>query len=590
MPHKILDTDVMVLQRVGSKPFIPENYPPPDGAGVGYPNLAYDMDIFHFKGEDLYFSISEYNKASGDFVLKKGDVMSGNLAIELDELNPAQLTLKGKSNSLSPHSQIIFDNGNSSSGAATQKIQAVHATDGSNDHIKINQKFSVGTNGRVYVGGRYIFANDGKGGNTQDGGGFLAYGDATVWNPNTGFIAGGDQGSTVRLRWTNYGGALKNSNQKDVLQWKANEVRFHKPSDGSYIGGYTDTDMYTEGAIGSANAITNKRYVDTQDGKYIPLGGTRDTVEGSQSRSDVNGPIDFIEGGYLNGVTGATLQLKYNNTNYVGIGGDPATTSIDNKIHFKKNLKMNNLEIESVKYPTNIHILGNKDANDSEKSYAARKEYVDDQDDKLQAQLDSVIGIQAPVGMINAYVGDDDPVGWFICDGRDIGECEAALGRPNGALIQLRTLLGSDKLPELSGAFLAQKKQTRSSRTVNGVEVDLPGTKSGGDNVGSSLLSHLDNRTAEPDSWAITMKPHNHTMAEDPGHYHRYGSNSTMIGSAGNSGYKTWQSGTKTSTSTAGAHTHTINNKTSEVASTTWDNYTRPQTYTINWIIKYDNG
>ena len=595
----ILDSDYLVLQRRGYTPF---DEPNPPTTGGPYPNLKYDLELFHFTGKDLRDTVTQYNKDSGDFVLVNGDNhMTGNLKIKYPETGnvekgaPARVELTGFRTTTSEVCEVRMINRANSASGSVQKVAAVNPSGSTNDsYIKLNNRFSVTYDGKIYLGGRHICANDGDTGATNEGGGFLSYITNSQWSPTENIIKKTMESNIVRLRWTHYGGALKNSVGKDVLQWLNGEVRFHKPSSGDLIGSYDDTDMYTHGEISDDKSVTNKEYVDTQDGKYIPLGGTRDTVEGSQAQQHVNGPIDFIEGSYLNAKLGAILPLSYSDEHYIGIGGDPSGTSVDEKIHFNKKTNVHENEIQNVKYP---EVPYDPDGTTREDSHAVPRRYVDDRDRGLQDQIDSIVGIQSPVGMINAYVGDEDPPGWFICNGRNIDELYAAKGLVG---TQLKAVLGSDSLPNLSGSFLAQKKHS-SGTDSNGVAIPDPIKPEYGENIGTALNSHLDEKVSKPSRTPLRIDidqngTHSHPAGDLSVKVHRQKMADKDNGS--------WDGAElmdpdKSQRNTQGTRHLPVDNRTGsdgfhkhqlDTNQFLWDSYNRPQTYSINWIIKADNG
>ena len=55
MATRILDTDIMVLQKLGA-PAVAENHMPNGGP---YPNLMYDLETYHFLGSDLRYTVEQ---------------------------------------------------------------------------------------------------------------------------------------------------------------------------------------------------------------------------------------------------------------------------------------------------------------------------------------------------------------------------------------------------------------------------------------------------------------------------------------------------------------------------------------------------
>ena len=611
MASKILDSDYLVLQRKGAKPIVEPNQPP----GGPY-NLYYDLEIFHFKGEDLRYTVEQYNKDSGVFVLCDGsNYMTGNLRIKYPETGnvekgaPCRLELTGFRTGFQEFSEVRFVNRAGNTDGKTQKVAAVHPTNVNYDSfIKLNNNFCVSYDGEVYVGGRHICANDGISGETTSGGGFLSYVTDETWNAEENKIKSSMEDNVVRVRWTHGGGALKNGNGHDVLKWLNDRVSFRAHNNGDTIIAEYNADHFLSHLTPTLpKSVTNKQYVDDQDALYVPLAGTL-------SDAHVTGPIAFDHiggGGCLKGAFGSPLELKQEHNGgdvkIMSIGGNNST--IDRNIHLHREMNAHNQKISNVKYPEDS-VPGNDTAEDI---CAMPRSYIDARDARLQSQINDFVDLPAPVGMINAYVGDEDPVGWFICNGRSISELETALGMN---LRQLRAVLPNNAthLPNLSGSFLAGRKwSSGDTDSAHGVPIPDPDGNRGA-NVGTSICQHLDQRTAEPNSWFFGINPHSHFINTSGAHSHdvwmgtgnqtwdhggkganvQYGLAGTSASNDWNRRYRTLAYNSNGSemgplTKEHSGHRHTMDNA-ETTALITWDDFTRPQTYTINWIIKHDNG
>lgn len=160
-----------------------------------------------------------------------------------------------------------------------------------------------------------------------------------------------------------------------------------------------------------------------------------------------------------------------------------------------------------------------------------------------------------PTGTIVAFAGAEAnvPVGWTLCDGR-------ALNTVNGSQ-NLISLIGGNA-PDLRGMFL----RGTGTSPVNG-------------QAGPAL------RATQQDTFESHTHGHNISTASAGNHTHTYWDRS--INEAGSGGDYADGDGTANqdpgrTTSTAGAHTHTINGG----VLNTGDAETRPVNYGINYIIK----
>ena len=167
-----------------------------------------------------------------------------------------------------------------------------------------------------------------------------------------------------------------------------------------------------------------------------------------------------------------------------------------------------------------------------------------------------------PIGMVMAWVGKTAPAGWLLCNGSKI---------PDGLKYdELRTILGGDNTPNMKG------------RAAIGVG-DEPGL--------TTVLTTVEQSTAQPLNGLKTdsQGQHNHThaMGSAGSHTHGYGNKSVTGGGAEKSAYGAGSYNYKTTSSGGHKHSLTINPGGSHKHSIGgWDNYTRMNSYTVNWIVK----
>ena len=380
-----------------------------------------------------------------------------------------------------------------------------------------------------------------------------------------------------------------------------------------------------DGKIENDLDMVNKDYVDKKDAKYIPLKGTRVyAADGYQLEQDaVNGIIDFETGGGLNAKPNSKIVLQRNDKNKLTIGGPAiAGEPADGNVHLvNAELNVHSRDIINVKYPES-----NVTTNDS---HAVPKEYIDDRVDELATIVENIADVQAPPGMVNAYMGTTAPPGWILCNSTGKYSVLACPLLHKALTGHLPT--DADKaqvtfsVPDLSGRALAQ-----------------PGKPFGYNNntkpFGDKIRTMLGQRTAKPNSAGTTnsskmkteFQPGHRHWLEFLEHDHEAGTYTTrtrvqkqassdnkgnsgelthpnlgrsdygdlemgLDGKSGwgkyihssqnawnNSGNVTISGGMKFEMGEAGSHSHFISDE-------QWDSYTIPYTYTINWIIKHDN-
>jgi len=612
----ILDDDLMVLQRKGDfdirDDFYDENFPDK------FPNIRIDTDIFHFSGEDLRYSCVEYIHDSGEFVRIDGDIMTGNLEIHVPsdtvaavEDNP-ELVLKGFRTGSAPYATINLKNAARTSGTGfEQKIIAVapSASSTKESYIQVG-KTALTNTGQIMMSGSKLdicaLSSDAS----------LNYITVNEWDTDPLSSTHGSMTTDIpveskRLIWDAKGGSLTNSLAKTSLEW--NDVGVYIWGRSNTLIEVVDTHARYVGDIEHDDDITTKKYVDNQDWKYIPLKGTRVTeAEGYQLEQDaVDGVIDFTNDGALNATINNQLRLTKEDVDKLTIGSDT-----DDNVHIvNADLDVNDNKIINVPYPSTLQ-------SDPDKDNAVPKEYVDTQVGSLKDVVDNIADITAPPGMINAYVGNTAPTGWFLCKEGVTYKCgeypkmHLALAGSQNDIDNNPDQLFS--VPDLSGRVLVQ-----------------PGALSNASNrfpAGNSYRQELDQSTALP------YKNRNNPNSSDPyirvgTHYHNVNSSELMKTfnqsifdiktSAGGEhthnygAYNDDKKGGGTSsdnprlynssktTSDAGLHYHRVtsadlkNNKSNTpifktdssditMYASQFDSYTMPYAYTINWIIKHD--
>ena len=585
MATQILDTDIMLLQKEGEFDVHDPSYDE-----TKYPNLKYDLKHFHFLGADLRYSVENYIYEEHRYVRVDGDVMYGDLSIVVPkntsagvENNPT-FTLEGYRNT-GTFGSILFKNAASSTGR-TMVLNAVSHTDSN----LIPYYFQFDQKTRLTEHGELIFHKDdalAKNSISAAGTGYLKH---LIDADSLPLLTTDD--SYQRVEWNEEGGKLWGGNpERYVVEWSGTGGTIRANSE---LITWTGDHAEYKGDINLGTDMVNKAYVDGVAGGYIPLVGTR------PSNTEVTGTIDF-DGGSLNADFGSVLSLTYNDVAHITIGG-PFGSTPDGKTHLHSTLILDNayntVKLENIPYPD---VTPGSTVDDNN---AIPKKYVDDGDAVLQHQIDGLTQIAAPPGMINAYVGSTDPEGWYICDGRAVNR---------NVDPDLYAVVGGN-IPNLKGKWLA-----------------MPGSSNSA--TGSSLGVHLSQRTGFPINNSnvaynnygerkpyISLGSHNHHIgienlatymnnytnvtAQTAGeHTHKMGRKNAHGNLAGNN--REDADGTDFTTSAAGAHTHNVSiqknnsysnayyfpddlldNSSYVLREDHFDKHTRPDTYTINWIIK----
>lgn len=609
----ILDDDLMVLQRKGDFD-IKDDYYETEFPGQ-FPNIRIDTDIFHFSGEDLRYSCVEYVLDSGEFVRIDGDIMRGNLEIRVPfdgvinqvEDNP-ELILQGFRGGSDPYAEIILKNEGRTSGFE-QKIVAIGPNESSSKESYVQVGKTAFTNtGQIMMSGSKLdicaLSSEAS----------LNYITDNEWdvNPLSGTyrdMATDIPEQSKRLNWNAKGGSLSNSLGKTSLEW--NEVGLYIWGNSGRLIKVVDNHARYVGEIENDNDITTKKYVDEKDAKYIPLKGTRVTAaEGYQLEQDaVDGAIDFTSTGALNAKVNNQLRLQRNDVNKLTIGG----TTDDNVHLVNANLNVHDNKIMNVPFPSDLQ-------SDPDKENAVPKEYIDNEVGALKDVVDNISDISAPPGMINAYVGNTAPTGWFMCKKNVKYKC--------GEHKKLHLALGGTQadidtnpdqyfaVPDLSGRALVQIGTLSTSNNMSpaGNSIRQPIDQ-------STALPYKNRKNSNNMGEYINVGSHAHSAnsfelkkifdnnyfdvrTETGGeHYHQMGNTGDVSGSASSGRLYANQNGDAV-TARAGAHYHQVvpNDKTAYVngkvlmtddsliplKSSDFDSYTMPYAYTINWIIKHD--
>lgn len=625
----ILDDDLLVLQRKGDFDIKDEYYETkfPDQ----FPNIRIDTDIFHFTGADLRFSVNEYVEDSGRFVLTRGDTMTGNLTIDLgtgSTEKTAQLVLIGNRTGTNSYARINFRNEARSSNR-TQSIQAIAPVTSSTQtsHMKIADRVAITEFGQILMsGGRHNVCG-------LNGGALKTITNAS-WDTTNNIISNPLETNSTRLRWDQTGGFLVNNNNINLLEWNENSIFISGTQFQNLIEVNSDHANYNATPTDDKH-ITNKEYVDRQDGKSIPLKGTRSgnltDLGYTLEQNVVDGPIDFTNDGTLSATANNKLFLCHVNSPKFAVGTDGCHVYNDD-IDFHDNRLLNVPDPDTT------------DLNDPDAKSAVPKRYIDDIVQEMQDKFDGIADIAAPPGMINAYTGTSAPAGWFICNGasykgKEHPKMHRALGGSDSdyANDPNRTFT----LPNLRGRFLAQYGKLRNSNsqpvgsTVRNYTMQTTSRPyaAGIDSNDTTLRDNMTTNTTGSHNHSLVIADHVHSSGNyeivtrsqkqtngdngnddgaeltDPIRMNKKGD---ALGSRNSQGdvhipvekysgyaetrlsynqkqYNNWNNnadlkdgGLTGNIYNSGSHSHYI-------PADQWDSYTLPYAYTINWIIKHDN-
>ena len=580
MATRIHENDLMVLQRPGAYLDTDPNYP-------GMPG---DIDIYNFTGADLKYSCQQYVREDGIFVLKTGDVMSGDLTIAKDNVPSFTLTANMYSTSSSPFSKIVFSNLHGLGGTLGHNIE-IKAI----GHEPEKMRLTVGQAITIYeTGGMSMTHYPVITTRTDDA--ILAYGEVKgdhetriLWGKNGGALYATEL-SQVRLKWGSVGGHISSYGKDAILTW----------GDTLKDGVAESSHVEYNGDIELPHDIITKEWAEELASHYLPLeGGT------------MVGSIGMDVGSDINALAGHGLELKQNGEIYVTMGKNGGV--VDDKIVVEKTINLKENKVTKVKYPTEIGSTNGT----TEEEDAVPKKYVDDRDDYLEDKIDNLSTIASPPGMINGFAGNvaDEPQGWLICDGRTFSQLKADPKYAGVNFDALKAVLhvsnDSSKIPDLRGRY------------IGGVDsaANCP--------LGNVSRCSLGPKTAKP-----SVVPSNCWMfIECTCHKHCYrfqhctGSGHCLTGSSTNAdgchchtitsklylnkdnqsqnkgdkvnwNCNSYCQGTANSlctTCTTSAHKHCIDGcgatccdySGGRISNTCWDAETRPKTYSSHWIIKY---
>lgn len=193
-----------------------------------------------------------------------------------------------------------------------------------------------------------------------------------------------------------------------------------------------------------------------------------------------------------------------------------------------------------------------------------------------------------PTGIIMPFMGTVAPDGWLLCDGSAIPS-----GNPN-----LVSMVGNNT-PNLKGRFLAGAGE-------NGLALGNSyndSTRKPRNNSFEQTVDTRHNHKFDINANGISTGSggsHSHTINSNL--YVNQDNKSSNGGNKVNYNRTNYNGGSSTSlnTTTGGSHSHTFDVKISnvstnnagstsaQVSSSGWDNYTRPHTYAVNYIIKHD--
>ena len=386
------------------------------------------------------------------------------------------------------------------------------------------------------------------------------------------------------------------------------------------------------GVISNGKDVVNKEYADQQDAKSIPLKGTRASAADlgyTLSQTEVDGVIDFANGSAFNVKGNQELPITYDNSPRITFGTKTKLNDV---------LDANDNKIENIPYPATVGTADN--------NHGIPKKYVDDQVSALQDLLNNAANLASPPGMINAFTGTTAPDGWLICDGNS--EYEASIcPLLHKALTGQTNRTGRYKTPDLRGRFLAQVGygSGNSVRQLKSQSTAIPSNASYSDYYKTNYIQtgkhqhYIDEASIvqmfnlmfdESGERYNTTNDMSVSSWGDSSHNHSYyGYYSTSGGSGKNhsaldrpftvaSDEDNWKKSffnTKDGKDrklpqdwiSGGSHKHSLkfthNNNSNKNRSAIgvqeqnsiaiyrdqFDTYTRPESYIINWIIKYDN-
>jgi len=567
MPTRIHEEDLMVLQRPGV-------YLDTDPE---YPGMPGDIDIYNFTGADLKYSCQSYVREDGIFVLRTGDVMTGNLTIAKDDTPTFTMSANMASTSSHPFGRITFSNtyGLGSTLSNDIEIKAI-----GNEAEKM--RLTVGTAVTIYQLGGISMTNYPVI-STRKETATLAFGevrDSYESRIEWGEIGGALRATElqqVRLEWNTLGGHLSSYGMDSIFVW-------NDSLDGA--GNVVSSNISYSGDIINDKDIVTKEWSEDLASNYLPLAG-----------GTMFGSIGMDVGSDIDAVAGHGLELKQNGEIYVTMGKNNGV--VGDKITVEKEINLKQNVVNQVKYPVEI---GGNTGSTTEDTHAVPKKYVDDRDDYLESLIDGLTAVASPPGMINGFAGQvaDEPVGWLICDGRTISTLKADPKYSGVNFDDLKSVLGltsdSGKIPDLRGRYIGGVDRSAScalgyvSGACYGHKTAIPqNTKRGSCNYPMYVSdSGCHNHCLDFTSACCTSCTGAHT--------HKYGRNFAGGCAAAGANVYSAASDNHFTTNSNGNHQHSfcVNGKSDcngthyhSVLSTCWDAVTMPKTYAANWIIKY---
>ena len=580
---KIQDTDIMVLQKLGNYDIDEPNKPP----GGDYPNLKYDLQLFHYTGEDLKFTVGEYLDDFHKYVRLTGDEMTGNLSIKRGDTNnevAAKLTLDGYKSNSDVCGVIVFQN--SSWGRTFQVRARLDPDPTALGSVDFDNKVAMTENGGITMR-----CNSAKAGTTYSKNTISAQGTGRLSYQSSHYVEGQLEASSVRYQWDSTGWTHRDSD--GVIVIKSDDGVNTLCNANTVIVEWHDDYAKYLGDISDGDHLVNKDYVDDQDALYVPLAGTSD------ENGHVYGNIkfDYTSGntGSLDGAVGSPLVLKQNNVVHMTIGGTVGNAP-DSKIHIYKTVNVHSNPITNVKFPEDTLYGVNTNGEDL---HAVPKSYVDIKDQNLSDRIDNIGGIYTPTGMINAYVGETDPAGWFICNAENAGKSWDQLDAIAGRECTVLKAMLPNGIPDLSGRFLGMLGGAMGPtlNTKQSQSTAFPSTV--GDNINLTHDHGIIGNDVR-DAMHYTGS-HLHELYGVTGggsaQQHTDGNRALASGSDSNN-WRSYQIPTENWSGDmpigwAGNHRHSFDTFRTQpwggrISPNDFDTYTRPNSYTINWIIKHD--
>lgn len=575
MPNKILGSDFMVLQRQGV--FVPDK----DYDGTQFPDndIRTDTDIYHFTGEDLFFSVEE--EMTGTFVRTAGDTMTGDLVmnasidIDFSKGNPS-LNFKAGS-SATTLGKISAYRGSDEAGYVTFQADP---DDGTLKLTGNNHKNKL----RNWKGSGMKFIDE-----TEFQKPIQLNGEKTTDQKidvtNTAHGARLTFGGSDRLFW----GSTHLSVYKE-LRMNHHPIKQLKGGEDWHGTFKFKPEKKDDSGITKFQFSRLSDATDNAFGLDIQL--TFDSVHGKIRFRDKNETVMQITGGtaghvevfretyYLLDEAGAVPNLVFNKDQTIG---DTKSSYIKvlNKATFgiygyNSNASTsgftNNIEVKHDQ--TRVKYLKDPSADGD----AVNLKYLKEKLDEFSEIISNLSEAGAPVGAIMALPTKTAPTGWLPCTKKSFDKNQYP---------KLFAVLGKAETPDLRAAYLggAEANNTNDGKTwrvINNSVGVYAGYKTGvpSSNTGSSIYTRSDAGSHSHYSGTLVVKTNMQKEAKD-------GNSGDLNGELTSpDGGRNDLSGNAKKTINVEGSTTSVSNHRHEIDFDAAD--TRPNTYTVRWYIKHD--